>query len=259
MGDTAPQQRPPGSIAAEPYDYPHDASFGPETTALVVIDMQRDFCEVGGYFDCQGYDVEDARALIPTIQALLAAARKASFPIFFTREGEKHLLKNQVLLLIDSSAGHRPDLSTLSSRERFRSRNNPRNLGIGDQGPLGRFLIRGEPGHDVIPELRRLPSEVIIDKPGRGAFAHTDFEHLLRIRGIRNLVLCGVTTDVCVSTTMREANDRGFDCLLLVDATAAATTQLHDATIESVKMEGGIFGAVAHSRDVIDAMGHFAS
>jgi len=162
--------------------------------------------------------------------------------------------------LIDSrqkterSVGHRPDLSTLSSREQFRSRNNPRKLGIGDVGPLGRFLVRGEVGHDVIPELKPLPGENIIDKPGRGAFAHTDFEHLLRIRGIRNLVLAGVTTDVCVSTTMREANDRGFDCLLLEDATAAATIQLHDATVESVKMEGGIFGAAAHSKHVIDAM-----
>ena len=154
---------------------------------------------------------------------------------------------------IDSLTGHRPDLSTLSSRERFRSRNNPRKLGIGDSGPLGRFLIRGEPGHDVIPELSPQIDEIIIDKPGRGAFAHTDFEHILRIRGIKNLVLVGVTTDVCVSTTMREANDRGFDCLLLEDATAAATPELHDATVESVKMEGGIFGAVAKTHDVIDA------
>ncbi|KIW63044.1 hypothetical protein PV04_09922 [Phialophora macrospora] len=236
MGDATLQLGLNGSIPAEPYHYPHDASFSPATTALVVIDMQRDFCEVGGYFDCQGYDVEDARHLIPTIQALLSAARGAGFPVFFTREG------------------HRPDLSTLSSRERFRSRNNPRQLGIGDRGPLGRFLIRGEPGHDVIPELAPRPNEVIIDKPGRGSFAHTDFEHLLKIRGIRNLVLCGVTTDVCVSTTMREANDRGFDCLLLEDATAAATAQLHNATVESVKMEGGIFGAVARSADVVQAM-----
>ncbi|OCT46289.1 Peroxyureidoacrylate/ureidoacrylate amidohydrolase RutB [Cladophialophora carrionii] len=224
------------SVLAEPYHYPHDASFSPATTAIVVIDMQRDFCEIGGYFDCQGCGVEDARNLIPTIQALLSAARRAGFPVFFTREG------------------HRPDLSTLSSRERFRSRKNPRQLGIGDRGPLGRFLVRGEPGHDVIPELEPRPDEVIIDKPGRGAFAHTDFELLLKMRGIRNLVLCGVTTDVCVSTTMREANDRGFDCLLLEDATAAATPQLHNATIESVKMEGGIFGAVAQSGDVIGAI-----
>jgi nicotinamidase-related amidase len=198
--------------------------------------------------------VADARALIPIIQALLSAARKASFPIYFTREGTQCRYRNEHLTT-EHSAGHRPDLSTLSSRERFRSRNNPRKLGIGDTGPLGRFLIRGEPGHDVIPELKPQPDELVIDKPGRGAFAHTDFEHLLRLRSIRNLVLAGVTTDVCVSTTMREANDRGFDCLLLEDATAAATTVLRDSTIESVKMEGGIFGAVARSQEVIDAMG----
>ncbi|EXJ93016.1 hypothetical protein A1O3_01572 [Capronia epimyces CBS 606.96] len=222
-------------ITASPYAWPHDASFNQRTTALVIIDMQRDFCEVGGYFDCQGYDVGSARALIPILQTLLSAARKAQFPIFFTREG------------------HRPDLSTLSSREQFRSRNNPRHLGIGDRGPLGRFLIRGEAGHDVITELQPRPTDLLIDKPGRGAFAHTDFEHVLRLRGIRNLILTGVTTDVCVSTTMREANDRGFDCIIVEDATAAATPELHRFALESVKMEGGIFGAVAHSRHVIGA------
>ncbi|OQU94665.1 hypothetical protein CLAIMM_00995 [Cladophialophora immunda] len=223
-------------VPADPYHYPHDHSLSPETTALVIIDMQRDFCEVGGYFDCQGYDVADARAIIPAIHALLSTARKGSFPVFFTREG------------------HRPDLSTLSSRERFRSRNNPRHLGIGDKGPLGRFLIRGEIGHDVVPELTPLPEEIIIDKPGRGAFAHTDFEHILRLRGIRNLVLTGVTTDVCVSATMREANDRGFDCVVLEDATAAATPKLHQFALDSVKMEGGIFGAVTQSGKIIEAM-----
>ncbi|EHY59940.1 Biuret amidohydrolase [Exophiala dermatitidis] len=225
-----------GQVAASPYNWPHDASFSRETTALVIIDMQRDFCEVGGYFDCQGYEVDSARAIIPKLQSILTAARRAHLPIFFTREG------------------HRPDLSTLSSRERFRSRNNPHHLGIGDKGPLGRFLVRGEAGHDVIAELYPRIDELVIDKPGRGAFAHTDFEHLLRLRGIKNLILAGVTTDVCVSTTMREANDRGFDCVLLEDATAAATAELHRFALESVKMEGGIFGAVAHSTKVIDAL-----
>ncbi|KIX03832.1 uncharacterized protein Z518_07385 [Rhinocladiella mackenziei CBS 650.93] len=227
-----------GQVAAVPYNYPHDASLAPNTTALVIIDMQRDFCEIGGYFDCQGYDVAPARAIISIIQTLLSAARQASIPIYFTREG------------------HRPDLSTLSSRERFRSRNNPRRLGIGDTGPLGRFLVRGEPGHDIIPELKPLPTELIIDKPGRGAFAHTDFEHLLRLRGMKNLILAGVTTDVCVSSTMREANDRGFDCLILEDATAAATPDLHHFALESVKMEGGIFGAVTKSSKLVEALNH---
>lgn len=152
------------------------------------------------------------------------------------------------------SVGHRPDLSTLSSRERFRSRNNPRGLGIGDKGPLGRFLVRGEQGHDIIAELSPLANELIIDKPGRGAFAHTDLEHILQLRGVRNLVFVGVTTDVCVHTSIREANDRGFDCLLLEDATAAATPELHHFGLESVKSEGGIFGAIGKSADFIHAL-----
>ncbi len=159
-----------------------------------------------------------------------------------------------MLSLTECHAGHRPDLSTLSSRERFRSRNNPRHLGIGDTGPLGRFLVRGEAGHDVILELKPLSTESVIDKPGRGAFAHTDFEHLLKLRGIKNLILAGVTTDVCVSTTMREANDRGFDCLVLEDATAAATPQLHRFALESDKMEGGVFGAVGKSHELLEIL-----
>lgn len=153
--------------------------------------------------------------------------------------------------------GHRPDLSTLSSREKFRSKNNATGLGIGSQGPLGRLLIRGEPGHDIVPELYPLEGEPIIDKPGRGAFAHTDFELLLRIRGIKNLVIAGVTTDVCVSSTMREANDRGFDCVLLEDGTAASEPNLHIGACESIKMEGGIFGATAKLDHVIEAVENF--
>jgi len=224
-------------------------------------------CEKGGYFDCQGYDVSDARAIIPVLQDLLAAARKSSFPVFFTREGNTRVTRAEhihprrrsclfffLLLLTFCHVGHRPDLSTLSSRERFRSRNNPKHLGIGDKGPLGRFLVRGEPGHDVIPELKPLPTDVVIDKPGRGSFAHNDFEHLLHLQGIKNLILTGVTTDVCVSSTMREANDRGFDCVVLEDATAAATPDLRRFALESVKMEGGIFGAVAASADFIEVL-----
>ncbi|KAH0538840.1 hypothetical protein GP486_008753, partial [Trichoglossum hirsutum] len=149
---------------------------------------------------------------------------------------------------------HRPDLSTLSARELYRSTNNASGTGIGSVGPLGRLLIRGEPGHDTIPELYPLEREPVIDKPGKGAFAHTDFELLLRIRGIRNLVLAGVTTDVCVSTTMREANDRGYDCLLVKDGTAATEEVLHAATCEGVRMEGGIFGATASVEDVLEAL-----
>lgn len=160
-----------------------------------------------------------------------------------------------ITLLILS--GHRPDLSTLSSRERYRSKNNATGLGIGSQGPLGRLLVRGEPGHDIVPELYPLEGEPVIDKPGRGAFAHTDFELLLRIKGIKNLVIGGVTTDVCVSTTIREANDRGFDCLLLEDGAAATEPNLHLGACESIKGEGGIFGAVAKLDDVIESVENF--
>lgn len=155
--------------------------------------------------------------------------------------------------------GHRPDLSTLSSRESYRSRNNATGLGIGSPGPMGRLLIRGEMGHDIVDELYPLPGEPVIDKPGRGAFAHTDFELILRNKGVKNLVIAGVTTDVCVSTTMREANDRGFDCVLLDDGSAASEPSLHVGTVESVKMEGGIFGAVAKLDDVINAVENFKS
>lgn len=130
-------------------------------------------------------------------------------------------------------------------------------MGIGSQGPLGRLLIRGEGGHDIIDELYPLQGEPIIDKPGRGAFAHTDFELLLRNKGIKNLVIAGVTTDVCVSTTMREANDRGFDCVIMDDGCAATDPLLHDSTLNSIKMEGGIFGSVAKVDDVIQAVENF--
>lgn len=208
-----------GQVAAAPYDWPHDATLTPYTTALVLIDMQKDFCSPGGYMEYQGYDISAAHALIPKLQHLLNAFRASGFPVYHTREG------------------HRPDLSTLSSREAYRSRNNASGLGIGSPGPLGRLLIRGEVGHDTVDELYPIHGEPVIDKPGRGAFAHTDFELLLRNKGIKNLVIAGVTTDVCVSTTMREANDRGFDCVILEDGTAASELSLHVSTIESVKID----------------------
>lgn len=140
----------------------------------------------------QGYDISASRAIIPRLQRLLMVFREKGFPIYHTREG------------------HRPDLSTLSSREAARSRNNASGLGIGDPGPLGRLLVRGEAGHDIIPELTPLDNENIIDKPGRSAFQHTDFKLMLSVKGIKNLILCGVTTDVCVASTMREANDNNL-------------------------------------------------
>ncbi|KAJ5438156.1 uncharacterized protein N7458_009154 [Penicillium daleae] len=228
-----------GQLAATPYDWPHDCTFTPYTTALVIIDMQKDFCSIGGYMHYQGYDISPAQALIPKLQGLLQAFRSAGFPVYHTREG------------------HRPDLSTLSSRESYRSRNNATGLGIGSQGPMGRLLIRGELGHDIVDELYPIQGEPVIDKPGRGAFTYTDLELLLRNKSIKNLVIAGVTTDVCVSTTMREANDRGFDCLLLDDGSAAAEPNLHASTVASVKMEGGIFGSVGKIEDVLQAVENF--
>lgn len=175
-------------INAEPYTWPHNSSLSPSTTALVIIDMQVDFCSPGGYLDVQGISLAPTRAVIAQIQLLLATFRKRGYPIYHTREG------------------HRPDLSTLSARELLRSRNNEMGKGIGDWGPLGRLLVRGEKGHEIIPELAPLSSEPVIDKPGRSAFQHTDFKLLLDNRGIKNLVICGVTTDVCVSSTIRDAS-----------------------------------------------------
>jgi nicotinamidase-related amidase len=190
-------------------------------------------CSPGGYLQYQGIDVSHARAIIPRIQTVLESFRKAGFPIYHTREG------------------HRPDLSTLSIRELKRSRDNPSGKGIGDRGPEGRFLVRGEPGHAIVAELAPLDNEPVIDKPGRSAFQYTDFKLLLDLKGVRNLVLCGVTTDVCVMSTMRDANDMGLDCLLLIDATAAGSKKLHEAAIDMVCMEGGIFGAVASAQEVL--------
>lgn len=170
---------------------------------------------------------------------------------------EKVTTTIQTILTVADFPGHRPDLSTLSSRETYRSRNNASGLGIGSPGPLGRLLIRGEVGHDSIDELYPIPGEPVIDKPGKGAFSYTDFELLLRNKGVKNLVLTGVTTDVCISTTMREANDRGFDCVVMEDASAASDPSLHISTLESVKMEGGIFGAVAKTEDLVHAVENF--
>ncbi|KAF4312129.1 Peroxyureidoacrylate/ureidoacrylate amidohydrolase RutB [Botryosphaeria dothidea] len=232
----------PQISAAVPYAWPYDGSFSRETTALVIIDMQNDFCTEGGYITHQGYDISGTRAIIPKIQSALHAFRQAGWQVYHTREG------------------HRPDLSTLPPREAFRSRNNPSGQGIGAPSPLGgRLLIRGGKGHDTIPELYPIEGEPILDKPGKGAFANTDFELLLRNRGIRNLLVAGVTTDVCVSTTIREASDRGFDCAILRDACASVDEALHKATLGSIIGEGGIFGTVLAVDNVLEAMGQAAA
>jgi nicotinamidase-related amidase len=216
-------------IEAEPYPF----DFDPARTSLVIIDMQRDFLEPGGFGAALGNDVSLLRRTIAPIRRLLDTARAEGLSIIHTREG------------------HRPDLADLPPAKKARGR---LAAGIGDPGPMGRILVRGEPGHDIIPELYPLPGEPIVDKPGKGAFFATDLDAMLKNRGIAQLIICGVTTEVCVNTTVREANDRGYDCLVVADCVGSYFPEFQEMGLRMIKAQGGIFGWVATSGAVIAAL-----
>ena len=214
------------SVQAEPAELVVDT----ERAALVIIDMQRDFLEPGGFGAALGNDVSRLRAAVAPCRDMLAAARGIDMLVIHTREG------------------HRPDLSDAPPHKVLRGDPEKR---IGAPGPMGRILVRGEPGHDIIPELYPLTDEPVIDKPGKGAFYQTDLELMLRNRDIAQLIVCGVTTEVCVHTTVREANDRGFECLVVSDCVGSYFPEFHDAALRMIKAQGGIFGWVASSGAVM--------
>lgn len=218
-----------GKITSEPYDFDFDL----DSTALVMIDMQRDFVEPGGFGAMLGNDVSLLRSSIEPCKKVLETARKVGLFVIHTREG------------------HRQDLADLQPAKKERGH---LKTGIGDVGPMGRILVRGEVGHDIIPELYPIAGEPIIDKPGKGAFFDTDLLGILRNRGIKTLIVCGVTTEVCVHTTVREANDRGFNALVPEDCTASYFPEFKRVALEMVKAQGGIFGWVSDSDKVIKGL-----
>jgi nicotinamidase-related amidase len=220
---------PVTTIEAEPA--PLDVDI--DRTALIIIDMQRDFLEPGGFGAALGNDVSRLKAAVGPCRQVLAAARRTGVLVIHTREG------------------HRPDLTDAPPIKV--ERGDPASR-IGAPGPMGRILVRGEPGHDIIPELYPAPGEPVIDKPGKGAFYQTDLELLLKNRGIETLLVGGVTTEVCVNTTVREANDRGFRCIVLSDCCASYFPEFHDMGLKMIKAQGGIFGSVAASGPVIAAL-----
>jgi nicotinamidase-related amidase len=218
------------TVQAEPYEF----EFDPKTAALLIIDMQRDFVYRGGFGEALGNDTSLLLKAVPPTERVLTAARRAGMFVAHTREG------------------HRADLSDLPRAKRARGR---LKVGIGDPGPMGRILVRGEHGHDIVDELRPMPGEPVVDKPGKGSFYATDLDTILRTRGIQQLIVCGVTTEVCVHTTVREANDRGYDCLVLEDCVGSYFPEFQDAGIKMIKAQGGIFGWVSDSTRLLEVLG----
>ena len=216
-------------IAAEPYEF----ALNPRHCALLIIDMQRDFLEPGGFGEMLGNDVSQLRRTIEPNRRLLEAWRAKGLLAIHTREG------------------HRPDLSDLPIAKKIRGRSA---ICIGDAGPMGRILVRGEPGHDIIAELYPRADEPVIDKPGKGAFYATDLHTILQHRNIKQLVVTGVTTEVCVNTTVREANDRGYECLVLEDCAGSYFPEFHAMGLKMIKAQGGIFGWVANSETLLAAL-----
>lgn len=217
------------TLKAEPYEL----EFDPSTTALIMIDMQRDFVEPGGFGEMLGNDVSLLRSAIEPCRRLLEAARKAGVFVVHTREG------------------HRADLTDCPLAKRLRG---GLECGIGDKGPMGRILVRGEYGHDIIPELYPVAGEPVVDKPGKGAFFATDLDLLLRNRNIRTLIVCGVTVEVCVHTTVREANDRGYECVVPSDCVASYFPEFYRVALEMIKAQGGIFGWVSDADRIVEAL-----
>lgn len=218
------------TIEAEPYAF----ELQPSRCALLIIDMQRDFLEPGGFGEMLGNDVSQLRRTIEPNVQLLQAWRDKGLQVIHTREG------------------HRPDLADLPPAKKVRGRGAKT---IGDAGPMGRILVRGEAGHDIIQELYPADGEPVIDKPGKGAFFATDLHAILQNRGITQLVVTGVTTEVCVNTTVREANDRGYDCLVPEDCVGSYFPEFQKAGLEMIKAQGGIFGWVTHSQRILAALG----
>ncbi len=217
------------TVQAQPYEF----EFESRSSALIVIDMQRDFVDPGGFGEALGNDVSLLRKAIAPITRVLDAARRKGMLVIHTREG------------------HRADLSDLPRSKKLRGR---LKNGIGDAGPMGRILVRGEYGHDIIDELKPAAGEPVVDKPGKGAFYATDLDSMLHNRGIQQLIVCGVTTEVCVNTSVREANDRGYDCLVLEDCVGSYFPEFQEAALNMIKAQGGIFGWVSDSEHFLEAL-----